>query len=305
MEIFYISLSVGILTFLIINIIEYLMLGDRGREKQISNYFNYIKGNTLTEKKKKTQKMNNNNQVSKISKGRYIAYAMPVCLCIFAVIYISSKSIGLACIISLFGGLYPEAIINNKKKRRKEILNIQLRDALNSIVTSLRAGLSINSALIKCSEDLERLYSLVKEKPMLEEFNKIKSDLNMGMSVDDALRNFMNKMQMEDVDDFVNSVMIVRQKGGNLVEVMTNVTQMITDKLAMKREIETLTTSKKLEARIMTLVPIFIIVSLSLFSANYMKPLYESFVGKVFIIIGFIFLVINYFVSNKIVDIQL
>ena len=304
MELFYISFSAGALTFLVLSIIEYIILGDRGREKQISNYFKYIKGNTSTEKKKKVQILNN-NQNSKISKKKYITYAVPVCMCIFIIIYISSKSIVLSFIISLLGGTYPKAIISNKNKKRKEILNLQLRDALNSIVMSLRAGLSINSALIKCSEDLERLYSLAKEKPMLEEFNKIKSDLNMGMSVDDSLGNYMKRMQMEDVDDFVNSVIIVRQKGGNLVEVMTNVTQMITDKLAMRREIGTLIASKKLEAKIMTLVPIFIIITLSIFSSDYMKPLYESFIGQILIVMGFIFLVINYFVSNKIVDIQL
>ncbi|OOM80583.1 bacterial type II secretion system protein F domain protein [Clostridium puniceum] len=304
MELFYISFSAGALTFLVLSIIEYIILGDRGREKQISNYFKYIKGNTSTEKKKKVQILNN-NQNSKISKKKYIIYAVPVCMCIFVIIYISSKSIVLSFIISLLGGIYPKAIISNKNKKRKEILNLQLRDALNSIVMSLRAGLSINSALIKCSEDLERLYSLAKEKPMLEEFNKIKSDLNMGMSVDESLGNYMKRMQMEDVNDFVNSVIIVRQKGGNLVEVMTNVTQMITDKLAMRREIGTLIASKKLEAKIMTLVPIFIIITLSIFSSDYMKPLYESFIGQILIVMGFIFLVINYFVSNKIVDIQL
>lgn len=180
-----------------------------------------------------------------------------------------------------------------------------MRDVLNSIVSSLKAGLSINSALINCSNDLERLYALVKEKPMLDEFNKIKSDLNMGMSVDDALKNFMERIHMEDVDDLVNSVIIVRQKGGNLVEVMTNVRKMINDKLEMKREIETLIASKKLEAVIMTIVPIFIIVTLSIFSWDYMEPLYESFIGKIFIVLGFILLVVNYFVSKKIVDIRL
>lgn len=304
MELFYISILIGVLTYLICSIIEYLILGDRGRSKQISNYYKYIKGNAITEKKKKVQLISN-NQIIEISKRKYIIYAIPVCIGIFMIIYLSSKSIGLAFIISLLGLAYPKTIINQRIKKKKEILNIQLRDALNSIVSSLKAGLSINSALIKCSEDLERLYSLVKEKPMLDEFNKIKSDLNMGMAVDDALRNFMKRMQMEDVDDFVNSVIIVRQKGGNLVDVMTNVTKMITDKLSMRREIDTLTTSKKMEANIMTILPIFLILTLSIFSSSYMQPLYESFVGKIFIVMGFASLTINYFVAKKIVDIQL
>lgn len=301
MEAFYISILVGILTFLICNMVEYLILGDRGRDKQISDYFRYIKGDT--NKKKKIISMSE-NKTKQISRRRYILYAIPVCVSIFIITYLMFRSTGLAFAVCLLGLAYPKAIINNRIKKKQATFNEQLRDALSSIVSSLKAGLSINSALIKCAEDLERLYSLLKDKPMLDEFNKIKSDLNMGMSVDDSLRNFMERMKMEDVDDFVNSVIIVRQKGGNLVEVMENVSKMITDKIQMRREIDTLTASKKLEAKIMSMVPIFIIVTLSIFSRSYMEPLYESFVGKVFIVIGFTFLILNYFIAKKIVDIE-
>ncbi|AGF55462.1 tight adherence protein B [Clostridium saccharoperbutylacetonicum] len=304
MELFYISIFAGIIAFLTCNVIEYLVLGDKGKNKQISNYYKFIKGDIIVAKRKKVLHKNNNFG-GEITKEKYVMYSMPICVLIFMISYISSRSMGLAFFLSFLGLLYPKTIINNRIKKKKSIVNMQLIDALNSIVASLKAGLSINSALIKCSDDLENLYSLVKDKPMLEEFNKIKSDLNMGMSVDDTLRNFMVRMKMEDVDDFVHSVIIVRQKGGNLVEVMTNVTQMITDKIAIRREIEILTTSKKTEAKIITIIPIFIIISLSIFSFDYIRPLYDSFFGKVLIVVGCTFLFLNYFISKKIVDIQI
>lgn len=303
MSAFYISFLVGILTFCVFNIIENLILGDRGRDKQISNYFKYIKGNTSTKEKRKMQFLNQDKN-EEITKKSYILYAIPVCIGIFIITYLLFKSIGLAFFISLLGSVYPKTIENNRIKKRKDILNMQLRDALSSIVSSLKAGLSINSALIKCADDLEKLYSLIKDKPMLDEFYKIESDLNMGMSVDDALKNFMERVHMDDVDDFVNSVIIVRQKGGNLVEVMESVSKIINDKIEMKREITILTTSKKLEAKIMTIIPIFIISTLSIFSRSYMEPLLESFMGKVLIGIGFSFLIINYFIAKRIVDID-
>ncbi|MFT8349077.1 type II secretion system F family protein [Clostridium saccharoperbutylacetonicum] len=304
MELFYISIFAGIIAFLTCNVIEYLALGDKGKNKQISNYYKFIKGDIIVAKRKKVLHKNNDFG-GEITKEKYVMYSMPICVLIFMISYISSRSMGLAFFLSFLGLFYPKTIINNRIKKKKSIVNMQLIDALNSIVASLKAGLSINSALIKCSDDLESLYSLVKDKPMLEEFNKIKSDLNMGMSVDDTLRNFMVRMKMEDVDDFVHSVIIVRQKGGNLVEVMTNVTQMITDKIAIRREIEILTTSKKTEAKIITIIPIFIIISLSIFSFDYIRPLYDSFLGKVLIVVGCTFLFLNYFISKKVVDIQI
>lgn len=300
MSIVQISILVGILTFFIFNIAENLILGDRGKDNQISNYFKYIRENNNIKNKDISKNISMN-----YSKKEYIIRAIPICIGIFILMYISSRLIELSFLISILGLLYPKALVNNKLKRREQLLNNQFRDALNSIVSSLKAGLSINSALIKCADDLENLYSLLKDKPMLNEFKKIKSDLNMGMPVDDVLIDFMNRIENDDVCDFVNSVIIVRQKGGNLVEVMDNVNRMIADKNEIKREIEILTVSKRMEADILTIVPIVVIVFLSIFSKSYISSLYDSFIGKIFIVIGLVCLVINYYISRKIVDIKI
>lgn len=300
----FISLLVGMLTFNVLNIIEQIILGDRGRDNQISNYYKYIKGNTIAKKKRKIQFIKLSSY-EKITPKISILYAIPVCICIFIITYLVFKSVGLAFFICLLGLAYPKTMINRRIKKKRDTLNSQLIDALSSIVSSLKAGLSINSAIIKCADDLEKLYSFTKDKPMLDEFKKIKSDLDMGLSVDEALKNFMERLNMEDVDDFVNSVIIVRQKGGNLIDVMESVSKIISDKIQIRREIDILTTSKKFEAKIMTMIPIFIIIILSTFSRSYMEPLYESLIGNILIVIGFSLLVLNYFIANKIVDIDI
>jgi tight adherence protein B len=124
-------------------------------------------------------------------------------------------------------------------------MELQLRDAMYSIITSLKAGLSMNSALIKCQSELERIHAGQKEKPMLEEFIKIKNDLSMGLSVDDALMNFKKRVNLDDVDDFVTSIVTVRQKGGNLIEVIDSTASMISDKIAIKMDIRRMTAGKK------------------------------------------------------------
>lgn len=300
----YISFLSAILVFLICSIIEDLVFGDRGKDNQISNYFKYIKGETKQSERKKDV-LHGIKCEKVILKDKNIIYMIITCIIIFLCAYIVTNLLGLSFFLSLLGFSLPKMISNNRIEKRKNIINMQFRDALNSIVSSLKAGLSINSALIKCSQDLEKLYSLIKDKPMLDEFILIKNDLNMGLSVDEALIKFMKRMKLEDIDDFVNSVIIVRQKGGNLVEVVENVAKMINDKIEIRKEIGILVTSKKFEARIMTILPITTIIFLSFFARSYIEPLYQSFIGKVFIFIGFIFLVVNYFVANKIVNIEI
>ena len=200
--------------------------------------------------------------------------------------------------------MYPKTVIQKTIKNKKEAINLQFKDALQSIMASLKVGLSINSAIIKVPEDLEKMIIGKKDKTVLNEFIKMRNDMEMGVSLDDALKSFSESMQNEDIEDFVNSIMIVRQKGGNMVDVMENVTNIITDKIEIKKEIEILTTGKKMEAKIISLLPIGIILILSVMSPSYMKPLYESILGKIAMVFGFILLSINYFIGKKIVDIK-
>jgi tight adherence protein B len=210
----------------------------------------------------------------------------------------------MAVMLCLFGFLIPGILFERGQKKMKDILILQLRDSLNSITSSLKAGLSLNSAIIKCVDDLERIHTSKKEQFMLNEFMKIRFDLNTGMSVEDALKEFKDRIKIDDAEDFVNSILVVRQKGGNLVEVVDNVTKMINDKIAIRNEINILTAGKKMEARMLTVTPIAMIVLLSLFSSNYMDTMLNSTLGKILIITGFIMLAANYFLGKRIVDIN-
>jgi tight adherence protein B len=296
-----IAFLIFIFVLLIISIVQDLILGDLGKRNNITNLYKHIKGSIAEQTNRVSQ---NERYERSLLTRRYFLFMIPVCFIMFIVSLLAFRSLFLSTIISLLGLTFPKAMISNTLKKRKERLNFQFRDALNSIMQSLKAGLSINSALIKCADDLERIYMSVKEKPILLEFRKIKNDLSMGASVDDVLLGFGKRAKLEDVDDFTNSIIIVRQKGGNLVEVMENVTKVITDRIAIKNEISVLTASKRVEARILVAIPIFIIVSISLLSPSYMEPLYSTFWGKILILLGIVFLVINYYIGKKITNIN-
>lgn len=302
MELIYIGFSVFVLVILVISLIEDLIFGDRGRKNQITEHFNYLKGNESGKTNKvKPLMLTNKDEVNK----KYIIYTVAIFVAIFFITLMAFKSTFMSFMLSLMSFFYPKAMKKNEKKNKENLINTQLMDALSSITNSLKAGLSINSALIKCAEDLERMYSHVKVKPMLDEFKKVKNDLSMGTSVEDVLLDFSSRLKTEEVEDLVNSIIIVRQKGGNLVEVMVNVNTTLRDKILIKKEIEVLTSSKKFEAKIVSIIPVLIVLSLSIFSPDYMKPLYSSALGKILIILGFLLLVANYFIGRKIVDIKI
>lgn len=302
MKVIWISFCIGVWIVLLISLIEDLLFGDRGKRGQISEYFAELKGDknrvNANIKSKRNIKFENSKDI------KCIFLTVIVCVVIFFITYIAFRSIIMALIISMFGLAYPKILKDKEKKKKKKLIDEQFIDALDSIRSSIKAGLSVNSAFIKCADDLERLYKHKREKPMLEELKKIKKDLGMGIPVESVLKDFSNRVKTEDVDDFVNSIIVVRQKGGNIVEVINNITTCITDKIDIKKEIEVQTTSKRAEAKIVSVMPVAMVVIISIISPEYMKSLYGTGIGKILIIFAVILLVVNYFVNKRIVDIE-
>ena len=121
----------------------------------------------------------------------------------------------------------PKALRKKDEDKKIDAINTQFRDALNAIMSSLKSGLSMNSAIIKTPEDLEKIHANYKDKIILLEFIKMRHDLNMGIPLDQVLTAFKERLRFEEVNDFVSSIIILKKKGGNLVEVMENTISMI------------------------------------------------------------------------------
>jgi len=240
----------------------------------------------------------------KMDMKSYIKYAIPAVTGIFIFCLLFLRSIPASVAACLFGFFYPRYIIQNKIRKRKELLNIQLREALYSISNSLKAGNSLQSAVERSVEDTRRVLKTQIDKPMVEELELIVYEIQLGKTLEEALISFRNRTDMEDIDTFVNAAIITREKGGNLTEVMANVSEAISDKIQIRREIMTLTAGKRSEAKLLTFMPIAMVVLLSFSSPAYMKPMYETLLGKSLMIVGLILLAANYIIGKRIIDIK-
>lgn len=293
-----ICILIALFSCILFSLLEDLILGDQGKRQNMAALYQHLKGRE--EEKGKAKE----NLTRSKKRKHYLLYAVPACTLVFFLALLILKSLSMAVVVSLFGLVYPHIKIKNAENKKKEKLNLQFKDALHSLAVSLKAGMSLNTALLKCTGDLERRYAMEKENLLLGEFQKIANDLNMGISVDEALNSFKERVKMEDVEDFVTSVIIVRQKGGNMAEVMSNVATIISDKIAIKKEIEVLTAAKKAEAKIITAIPIVVLAALSLLAPRFLEPLYNNLLGRLLIILGLLLLVANYYIGRRIVNIK-
>lgn len=203
-------------------------------------------------------------------------------------------------IILHFG--YEKYLTLREERLWKETILIQFRDFLNVISSSLKAGYSLPIAIEKSEDDLRRLHEVSRTQPMIKEIQIMKSQMNSGIEA--VLENFNQRVPIEEVGLFVSSVLIVERKGGNVNEIVSNVSDIIVDKIEIKRNIETITSGKKFEANLLTILPVVISVVLYLSSPTYYDPLTDTIFGQILLLISLVLIIINYFVSRRIVDIK-
>lgn len=256
-------------------------------------------------RKEKQKQAKSNKKIKGKYKVEYMKYSLLISVAIFLSVFLLLKNFWIAVTISLLGFYYPRYRMKKSAKERKIVLNYQFREFLYAISNSLKAGASLQSAIRRSHEDLKQIYKHTIDVPLLDEIELIIYDMGIGKSTEEALEHFRDRVQLEDVTSFVNAAVITNRTGGNLTEVMHNVAMIIGDKIEIKREITTLTASKRSEAKILTFMPVGLVIILNLIAPQYMKPMYETTLGKVCMAFGMMLITANYFIGKRIINIDI
>lgn len=209
-------------------------------------------------------------------------------------------------IVLLFGMILSFYLTLNQRKRlceeRKWRLNLQFRDAMTAVAAALEAGYSVENAFKEAIGDLGLMYD--RRSDIIREFELIRQKLRVNIPIEDILWDFANRSGVEDIENFAEIFCAARRSGGNFIKVIRHTSRNIGDKIEVKREILTMMTGKRLEAKIMSLIPAGIIVYLWLFSPGYLDSLYGNFKGVVYMSAMLVLYVVSYLLSVRIMEIQ-
>jgi Flp pilus assembly protein TadB len=258
--------------------------------------------NTFTEEKAH-ESLGDYNEYSMSIKER-AAYSVMAGALIFAVIYIFYHSIIFSAIISVTGVFYPRFKKKSIIKKRKTELNIQFKDMLYSLSSSIAAGRSIELSYKEVLKDLSIQYTDT-ETSIIKEVDCIIRKINMNETVEEALVEFASRAHLEDIDNFVDVFLISKRTGGNMVEIIKNSSNIINDKIEIKMEIETMLAERKFEQKVLNVVPIAMIVILSETSSDYMTPIFTTIAGRASMTLCVLLLIISFLISKKIMDISI
>lgn len=251
---------------------------------------------------KNQQKLKNYNTYVYTTKQKCL-YAAEGMVVMFAIGYIFYHHVLISVIISLTG-LY---FLKIKKKqliiRQKQELNIQFKDLLYFLSTSLSAGRSLENSFQGSLSSLQGLYS-EEGSYIVPEVKAIIGKLHMGENIEDCLMDLTKRSQVEDISNFTDVLITCKRKGGNINEVIRNTSGVIKDRIEIKQEIGVMLAGKKSEQKILCLSPMALILFLTWSAYDFMAPVFESLAGNIAMTASLVLVVTGFIWSEKIMDIS-
>jgi len=210
--------------------------------------------------------------------------------------YIVLNDFVFCALMLVVGWNIPKVVINKKKKDRLILFNKQINEGTVIISNSLKAGYSF----------LQAVSVVVNETkdPFSKEFKKLLKEMSLGISIDDGLKNMLYRVESEDLKLIVNAIIIQKDIGGNLSEILDNISETIRDRQKISQELKTLTAQGKLSGVIVVLIPIMLGVTLYLINREYLMLLFTTKVGLFMFVVAVINQVFGIIMINKIIQVE-
>ena len=200
----------------------------------------------------------------------------------------------LFCIV---GAMLPVMLMRRRQRKRMNLFRDQLPDALDMLVSAMKAGYSFQAAMKFIGEEVP--------EPLGPEFSRFYEEQRLGMDVRTALLALQARVDSLDLKMFVTAVLIQRETGGNLAEVLGNIGKLMRERAALKGDIETLTAESKLSGRVLALLPVIVGLLIQLINPEFMRPMLESGIGPFVFAGAAVMVFLGYQMMMKIANIDI
>ena len=189
-------------------------------------------------------------------------------------------------ILAGVGFLLPPLILGYLQRRRQNLFNVQLTAMLQLLSNSLKTGYAIDRSLETVASK--------SQPPVSTEFERVTTEITLGTSVEEALSAMLLRINSPDLEFIVTAILLHIRVGGNLAEVLDNISDTLRDRLQTKRDMSVLTAQSRASATIITGLPILLALGLYVFVPGYFSPMTSTFIGWALLgVAGFLILVGN------------
>jgi tight adherence protein B len=196
----------------------------------------------------------------------------------------------------IIGAFIPYASVSYRRQKRFEKIEELFPEAIDTVARAVRAGHAFTTALEMISNETV--------EPLASEFRKLYEEQKFGMPVRDALMNLTERVPLVDVKFFVTAVMLQRETGGNLAEILDNLSYVIRERFKIQRQVRVHTAQGRLTMALLMAMPPAVVAVLAVFSPEFVHPLFYDPIGHTLLVVSIALQTIGYFVIRKIIKIQ-
>jgi tight adherence protein B len=201
------------------------------------------------------------------------------------------------CVIGALGfGILPYVFVRKKRTKRLDMLEEQFPESLDFLARSMRAGHAFSISLEMVGEELP--------DPLGQEFRTLFNEQNLGAPLDIALRNFTNRVPLLDCRFFTSSVLLQKQTGGNLSEILSRLAYVIRERFRLKGQVKAASAHGRMTATILTLLPVGTMLALLAVAPGYLQGMAADPDGQKMIGGAVFAQLLGKFFINKIIKIK-
>jgi tight adherence protein B len=198
---------------------------------------------------------------------------------------------------ALVGALLPLVWLRWMAGRRLDAFQAGLADALDRIAASLRAGFGLEHGLDTVAR--------ASPGPCAEEFGQVLQELTLGGDLEETLERLQERVDSEDARLLATAVSVQRRTGGNLAEVLSQMSQVIRERQRIRREVRVITTAPRVSGYVVALLPLLTLCAMYLTSRYYVDTLFSEPVGRLAVAVGGVLVLLGLFLNSRIARVEL
>lgn len=232
-----------------------------------------------------------------------LCYILLAAAGLFVLGYIFYRSVVFSALLALLSLAYPRLRTRQIIARRRQQLNLQFKDMLYSLSSAIGSGSSVERAMTATLEDMERQY-IGGDAYIVKELGLIVSKLELNQNIEDLFADLGARSGIDDIRTFANIFEISKRTGGNLIQIIRQTSTVITEKIETKTEIDTLLAEKKMEQKVLTVMPIALVYVLTVTTEGFMDPIFTTWAGRGVATLGLALIMVGFLWGKKLTDIE-
>ncbi len=231
-----------------------------------------------------------------MSVAKFLGFVAGLAVFGFVLVTLLSGSFIVGLVTGGLGAAFPFMMVTNKRNRRQKLLSEQIPEALDFLSRILKAGHSLSTGLSMMGEELPQ--------PIAGEFRRAYDQHSLGQSLEDSLRDMARRVESTDFAFFVTAVLIQRQTGGDLSEVLNNISGMIRQRIRLQSHVKAKTAEGRFTGYILVAFPAVMFVLVSVMNPAYSRTLTHTSVGQKLLVLAFVLQVMGLWMIRKLTTVR-